>query len=73
MDEAESAAASRRMGEAIPSDAASIAGLPPAAVALIETSQDLYARVRRLETEAPAEAIATSPALSLLERLERAF
>jgi regulator of CtrA degradation len=73
MDEAESAAASRRMGEAIPSDAASIAGLPPAAVALIETSQDLYARVRRLESEAPSEAIATSPALSLLERLERAF
>lgn len=73
MTDEEAAASARRLGEATPSDAASIAGLPDAAVALIDASQDLYARVRRLEVDAPVDAPAASPALSLLDRLERAF
>ncbi|ATE65055.1 DUF1465 family protein [Rhizorhabdus dicambivorans] len=73
MSDEEAAASSRRLGEAMPSDADAVAGLPQAAIALIDASQDLYARVRRLEIDAPVEASATSPALSLLDRLERAF
>ena len=73
MSDEEAAASSRRLGEATPSDAASLAGLPEAAIHLIDASQDLYARVRRLEVDAPAEATAVSPALGLLDRLERAF
>ena len=69
----EAAAAARRLGDATPSDAASIEGLPAPAIVLIDASQDLYARVRRLETEAPESASGVSPALSLLDRLERAF
>jgi len=73
MDAAEAAATSRRLGDAAASDAASIEGLPQPAIALIDASQDLYARVRRLEGE-PSESISGgSPALSLLDRLERAF
>lgn len=74
MSDEEAAAAARRLGDAMPSDAASVAGFPPAAVALIDASQDLYARVRRLEIEPPADMPpAASPALSLLDRLEKAF
>ena len=73
MDADEAAAAARRLGDATPSDAASIEGLPAPAILLIDASQDLYARVRRLETEAPESASGVSPALSLLDRLERAF
>lgn len=73
MSDEEAAAAARRLGDAAPSDAASLQGLPAAAIALIDSSQDLYARVRRLEVDAPADMPAASPALSLLDRLERAF
>ena len=73
MDADEAAAAARRLGDATPSDAASIEGLPAPAILLIDASQDLYGRVRRLETEAPESASGVSPALSLLDRLERAF
>ncbi len=73
MDDDEAAASARRLGDATPSDAASLEGLPKAAIALIEASQDLYARVRRLEGETPEPASGVSPALILLDRLERAF
>ncbi|KQX18460.1 MULTISPECIES: DUF1465 family protein [unclassified Sphingomonas] len=73
MSDEEAAAAARRLGDAAPSDAASIRGLPQPAIALIDASQDLYARVRRLEVDAPTQAPTSSPALSLLDRLERAF
>lgn len=69
----EATASARRLGDAAPSDASSMEGLPRSAIALIDASQDLYARVRRLETEAPEPASGVSPALSLLDRLERAF
>lgn len=73
MDVSEAAATARRLGDAAASDAASTEGLPGPAIALIDASQDLYARVRRLETEAPEGASEVSPALRLLDRLERAF
>lgn len=73
MSDEEAAAAARRLGDAAPSDVLSIQGLPPAAITLIDASQDLYARVRRLEVDAPLDVPTASPALSLLDRLERAF
>jgi len=73
MTDNEAAAAARRLGDAAPSDASSLQGLPKAAIALIDASQDLYARVRRLEVDPPIQAPTVSPALSLLDRLERAF
>ncbi|MBV8688147.1 MAG: DUF1465 family protein [Alphaproteobacteria bacterium] len=65
----------RRLGEAPPTDEALIERLPDAAVALIQASRDLYARVRRLdEGSDPAAAEPhASPARSLLSRLERTF
>ena len=72
MGEAEAAASARRLGDASASDAAELKGLPAPALALIDASQDLYARVRRLEADVPGVSGA-SPALSLLDRLERAF
>lgn len=73
MDEAEASGTGRRLGDAAASDVETVQGLPAQAIALIDASQDLYARVRRLEHDGPAEASPTSPALSLLDRLERAF
>lgn len=73
MSDEEAMASARRLGDAAASDAESMAGLPRAAIALIDASQDLYARVRRLEVETPVEAPTASPALGLLDRLERAF
>jgi regulator of CtrA degradation len=73
MDESEAAASSRRLGDAAATDAEMVEGLPVSAIALIDASQDLYARVRRLESDTPEAAPAISPALTLLDRLERAF
>jgi regulator of CtrA degradation len=63
--------AERRLGHAQDSDPAVINQLPPAAKRLINSSADLYARVKRLdegglEAEAPQ-----SPARALMGRLER--
>jgi regulator of CtrA degradation len=63
--------AERRLGHAQESDPLVIGTLPPAAQRLINSSADLYARVRRLdegglEAEAPQ-----SPARALMGRLER--
>lgn len=55
------------------SDPAAIAGLPSAAIALIESSRDLQARVRRIDGDVSDMAQRQSPALGLLSRLERAF
>ena len=61
----------RRLGNAQESDSAVVDQLPPAAQRLINSSADLYARIRRideggLEMEAPQ-----SPARALMGRLER--
>jgi regulator of CtrA degradation len=63
--------AERRLGHAQDSDPLVIEALPPAAQRLINSSADLYARVKRLdegglEAEAPQ-----SPARALMGRLER--
>jgi regulator of CtrA degradation len=63
--------AERRLGHAQDSDPLVVGTLPPAAQRLINSSADLYARVKRLdegglEAEAPQ-----SPARALMGRLER--
>ncbi|RVT95141.1 DUF1465 family protein [Sphingomonas crocodyli] len=73
IDRIEARMSTRRIGEAADSDPATLAGLPAEAIALIEASRELYARVARLDAaEEPAEP-APSPALNLLSRLESAF
>ena len=63
--------AERRLGHAQDSDPAVINQLPPAAKRLINSSADLYARVKRLD-EGGLEADAPqSPARALMGRLER--
>jgi len=64
---------SRRLGEAADSDEALLAQLPESAVALINASRELYARVRRLDEHGTSAEPAASPARSLLSRLERSF
>lgn len=63
-----------RLGEAGPSDPATLSSLPEGARELIAASEDLYYRVKRIEDDmlAPDEP-ALSPARTLLGRLERAF
>ncbi|MEA3036196.1 MAG: regulator of CtrA degradation [Sphingomonadales bacterium] len=64
----------RRLGEAPESDEVVVAKLPASAVALIQASRDLYARVKRLDdTGLPSAQPAPSPARSLLSRLERSL
>jgi regulator of CtrA degradation len=65
----------RRLGEAPESDESLLPKLPESAVALINASRELHARVKRLdEGGAPAAAEPhASPARSLLSRLERSF
>lgn len=63
--------AERRLGHAQDSDAKVVTALPPAAQRLINSSADLYARVKRLdECGLEAEAL-QSPARALMGRLER--
>lgn len=61
----------RRLGDAVESDEEVLGKLPPGALALIQSSRDLYDRVRRLEegSDEPPQ----SPARSLLSRLERSL
>jgi regulator of CtrA degradation len=74
MSDEEAQASARRLGDAAGSERAILDSLPTQARTLVESSLDLYARVRRLEGDAPdMPGPAVSPALSLLDRLERAF
>ncbi len=67
----------RRLGEAGASDPVVLPKLPEGAIKLIESSEDLYGRVKRFEQDllTPPEEIPAkpSPARALLSRLERAF
>ena len=63
----------RRLGPAPASDEALLPQLPQAACDLIRASEELYDRVRRLDEGSFGEAPATSPARSLLNRLERSL
>ena len=63
----------RRLGEAADSDEALLERLPESAVALINASRELYARVKRLDETGTAPQPQASPARSLMSRLERSF
>ena len=63
----------RRLGPAPASDEALLPQLPQAASDLIRASEELYDRVRRLDEGSFGEAPVTSPARSLLNRLERSL
>jgi regulator of CtrA degradation len=64
----------RRLGEAPESDETLLAKMPEAAVGLIQASRDLYARVKRLDEAGVQTAEPqSSPARSLMSRLERSF
>lgn len=66
-------ASERRLGAAADTDNALLARLPEAAADLIQASEELYDRVRRLDAGGFAEDRAGSPARSLLSRLQRSF
>ena len=62
----------RRLGEAVDTDDELLPNLPESALRLIKASQDLYARVYRLD-QGGAEDPQPSPARSLMSRLERSI
>lgn len=61
----------RRLGHAQESDPVVIATLPPSARKLINSSADLYARVKRLDEGGFETEVPQSPARALMGRLER--
>jgi regulator of CtrA degradation len=61
----------RRLGHAQDSDPAVVVQLPEAARKLINSSADLYARVKRLDEGGLDNAAPQSPARALMGRLER--
>ena len=61
----------RRLGHAQESDPDVVAKLPLEARRLIETSSDLYARIRRIDEGVVTEEPPASPARALMGRLER--
>ena len=61
----------RRLGHAQDSDPVVVAALPPAAQRLINSSADLYARVKRLDEGGLEREVPQSPARALMGRLER--
>ncbi|PZU09218.1 DUF1465 family protein [Sphingomonas sp.] len=71
----EASSENRRLGEAPPLDSVVLARLPQSARRLLAAGEDLYQRVRRIDDgiDAPPVPGPTSPALSLLHRLEQSF
>ncbi len=65
--------ASRRLGDAVESDAATLARLPVEAQRFVEASIALYTRVARLESGLDDDLPAASPARQLLSRLQQSF
>lgn len=63
----------RRLGPAMGSDPDTLHSLPTRAQELVAASDDLYARVSRLDRELEMAPAIESPARNLLDRLERAF
>ncbi len=61
----------RRLGHANDSDPLVVAQLPPAAARLINSSADLYLRIKRLDEGQMVDEPAQSPARALMGRLER--
>jgi regulator of CtrA degradation len=73
LSRAQAGAAERRLGLAAASDPALLPRLPEAAAELIRASEELYDRVARLDQGSFGEVPDTSPARSLLSRLERSL
>jgi regulator of CtrA degradation len=73
ISEADARHPDRRLGEAPESDALRARTFPEAARALIQASQELYDRVRRLDRIGGEPAAAFSPARTLMSRLERSL
>jgi regulator of CtrA degradation len=63
--------AERRLGHAQDSDPLVVGALPPSAQRLINSSADLYARVKRLDEGGLETEVPQSPARALMGRLER--
>ena len=63
----------RRIGDAADTDEALLPRLPDAASELIRSSEELYDRVRRLDESRFGDGPSSSPARSLLNRLERSL
>jgi regulator of CtrA degradation len=61
----------RRLGNAQETDPVVVAVLPPSAQKLINSSADLYARVKRLDEGNVESEVPQSPARALMGRLER--
>jgi regulator of CtrA degradation len=61
----------RRLGNAQESDPEVVAKLPGTARRLIETSSELYARIKRIDDGVIADEPPASPARALMGRLER--
>ena len=61
----------RRLGHAAESDPSVVAKMPDDARRLIETSSELYARIKRIDEGVVTEEPAASPARALMGRLER--
>ena len=61
------------LGTATPSDANTLAGLPEDARKIIAASEDLYARVARLDGKLTEPAPLRNAPRSFMSRLERAF
>ena len=61
----------RRLGHAQDSDQAVVVQLPEAAQRLINSSADLYARVKRIDEGSAEAEVPQSPARALMGRLER--
>jgi regulator of CtrA degradation len=73
LSRAQAGSADRRLGEAPSSDADLLPRLPTAAARLIQSSQDLFERVRRLDEGGPTGEPQASPARGLLSRLQRSL
>ena len=61
----------RRLGNAQDSDPLVVNQLPPAAQRLINSSADLYARIKRIDEGHMEADVPQSPARALMGRLER--
>lgn len=64
---------SNPLAAAAPSERATVESLPEEAQALIRESEDLYARIQRLDGNLSRREENANPALDLRARLERAF
>lgn len=73
LEPGDAAAPQRRLGETPPLDLDALAGLPEPARRLLSQGADLYERVRRLDEGSIVPTAIASPALSLIQRLERSF